>query len=288
MESTGPAPKDVLGSSIAPVKTETVTVLPSVDLGGPALPAWVPPSFDLVGAAAGMKRLLEQQGVPVTRVRELVVTDADDTLVQTDAKTLLRNAKTGELAKNPVTGELLRIGAEIDAERAALEQQFPQLPWKDLLNDFREFDDAQRLAKAAPIGETIAALRGEASREDMRRFLITARNADGVLGTLQRFSEQQGLGLDSVLSANRPGELAAMSLGGVKLGTAERKALMIAALVELYRPKHAALEHVTFYDDSDGNLAAAKELLPRLFSKTRFDFVDVVRQVDGTYALQSR
>lgn len=281
-------PLDAMGKPAMATAAVVYTPLPSIDVGGPQLPAWVPATFDLKAAAAGMKSLLEQRGVPTAKVHELVITDADDTLVQTQAKTLLRDRVTGELAKDPMTGELLKIGAEIEAERADLQARFPELPWANLVNDFREFDDAVGLAASALIDVTVDKLRADAGKPDARRFVITARNAAPVLETLGAISKQHGLGIDSVLSASAATEREALHLGDAKPSTAQSKALMMAALVELYRPKHAELDHVTFYDDGDGNLAAAKELLPVLFPKTRFDFIDVVKQADGSFAHLAR
>lgn len=279
-------PLDAMGKPALQTKPSVYTPLPSLDVGG--VPTWVPAAFDLRAAAEGMRSLLEQRGVATTPVRELVFTDADDTLVQTQAKTVLRDRVTGELAKDPQTGAPLKLGAEIDAERAALQARFPELPWANLVNDFREFDDAAALAKTPVIGLTAFALREKADDSSARRFMITARNAAPVLETLGQLSKKSGLGIDSVLSASGAGEQQALHLGEAKPGTAQSKALMMAALVELYRPKHAELDHVTFYDDSDGNLAAAKELLPVLFPKTRFDFIDVVKQADGSFVHLAR
>jgi hypothetical protein len=196
---------------------------------------------------------------------------------------VLRDAKTGELAVNPVTGQTIRLGSEFQAEREALEKQFPELPWAELVNDFREFNDVAAVEQSPPIAATVDALRDDPVRGGERKFMITARTSAPVLAALGEVARRQGLELDQVFSAKDPAVTDALSLGDAKLDTAARKALMIAALIEVYRPKHAEIDHVTFYDDTDGNLARAKELLPQLFPKTRFDFIDVVRQSDGSF-----
>lgn len=240
---------------------------------GTALPAWYPPDFQLGKAAKGMQALLSQKGVTVTPVPKLVVTDADYTLLATTAATLLKHRTTGEHARHPVTNEIFRLGPEFERERAALEAQFPQLPWSELSNDYHEFDDALDIAGSDTIAQTLEQLRASDLDPQQRQFLITARNSLAAISALEQVSQRDGLGLDGVFSANAPAELEALGVEEVKLGTAERKALMIAALIDLHQPSR-----VIFYDDGDANLSRARELLPLLFPGTTFEFVDVVKR----------
>jgi hypothetical protein len=254
---------------------------------GSQLPQWVPEGFQLSRAAKSMTELLAKRGEPIAPAKTLVVTDADHTVLQTKAATLLRDQTTGELARHPLTGDVIRIGAEIDAERAALQQQFPQLPWASLVNDFHEFDDALDIAQSPTIAPMISTLRASQRDPDARQYLITARQSNEALAALENMSGRERLGLDAVFSANAKTEVQALGVEGVKLGTAEHKALMIAALVEAHRTSAgSAPERVTFYDDGDDNLARARELLPALFPGVKFEFVDVVHVGDGSYQLK--
>jgi hypothetical protein len=275
----------------APSSTRTRDVLhpqlavtPSASLPlGDALPSWVPPDFALERAAKGLRTLMESQGAAVVPVKTLLITDADQTLVETRAKTLVRDAASGELLRHPTTNEPLRLGPEYDAELATLSKQFPQLPWSRVALDFSEFSDAADVNNAKLITTTAKAIRRSDKDADARQLLITARQAPEVLSALRELSRRDDLGLDAVFSANAPAELAALGLEKAALGTPERKALMIAALVEL----HGAT-HVTFYDDGDENLARAKELLTAMFPRLTVEIIDIVKNDRGHFEQLAR
>ncbi len=244
-------------------------VTPSASLAlGDALPPWVPSEFQLERAVQGLRALMQSQGAAIVQVRTLLITDADQTLVETRAKTLVRDATTGELLRHPTTNEPFRLGAEHDAELAALTKEFPKLPWSRVALDYSEFSDAADVNNAKVIATTAKAIRRSDKDADARQLLITARQAPEILSALHDLSRRHDLGLDAVFSANAPAELAALGLERAPLGTPERKALMMAALVEL----HGA-SHVTFYDDGDENLARAKELLTAMFPKLTIDVI---------------
>jgi hypothetical protein len=262
-----------------PALQPQLAVTPSASLPlGDALPSWVPPGFHLEKAAHGLRVLMQSQGAAIVQVKTLLITDADQTLVETRAKTLVRDATTGELMRHPVTNEPFRLGPEHDAELAALTKEFPHLPWSRVALDYSEFSDAADVNNAKVIATTAKAIRRSDKDSDARQLLITARQAPEILSALHELSRRNDLGLDAVFSANAPAELAALGLETAALGTPERKALMMAALVEL----HGA-SHVTFYDDGDDNLARAKELLTAMFPRLTIEVIDIVKNERGHF-----
>lgn len=82
---------------------------------------------------------------------------------------------------------------------------------------------------------------------------------------------------------NNKGQNDIMGLTGQPLSSAQKKAVTMAALLELYGPGTAEVKKVKYLDDTDSNLVAAMELIPKMFPHIKFEFYDVVHRKSGRY-----
>ncbi|MCP4502157.1 MAG: hypothetical protein GY822_19545 [Deltaproteobacteria bacterium] len=110
-----------------------------------------------------------------------------------------------------------------------------------------------------------------------RDFIITARSAGNIPAVFHEYMNDLGHDLHGTFAVNEPGLMGDFGFDkNPGLGTEHNKALTMAALIELYQPGGAKMERVRFYEDSDVNLQASMDLLPKMFPNISFEFFDVV------------
>ena len=242
-------------------------------------PAWYPPGTDLHRIGQAARTILEGQGcVPKSfgknYVENIVFTDADHTLMKTNTPVLLRNKETGEVVHHPKTGEVIKLdGKRYKELLAELKKEFPNEPWDQVEFDYSGMASARELKRQPGIGETLEMLREANAKRKGREFIITARSADNMPVAFDRYTATRGVELDGVFPVNGPQTLATLGIDP-SLPTPHKKAIIMAALIDLYGP--GAMKTVRFFEDGDANLIAAMELLPRLYPHIAFEFVDVV------------
>jgi len=247
------------------------------------LPEWVPASFNLLKAAKVAKNLLIAQGAdPSTigpgKANSLIFTDADHTLIKTTTPVLLKNSKTGEFLHHPKTGRIVTLrGTTYREELEAMQKEFPKLDWDNIGFDYSGMADPAEVHQAHPIQATVDALAEHQSEKGTRDFIITARSAANIPAVFVEYMNDLGHDIDGTFPVNEPGLRDAFEFSKhPNLDTHHNKALTMAALIELYQPGGAKMERVRFYEDSDANLKAAMELLPKMFPNVDFEFFDVV------------
>lgn len=279
--SLGPAPSLVAGRTASTIPPRTVS-----------LPAGWPPSFDLGRAAAGVVDILAAQGKPDAGVAAAITfTDADLTLFEAPAlPTYLVHAKTGALLMHPETGQPVRLGMgpgrDAKAEQAELAAAYPSLDLSAYRQDNREFDSVANILSAQPIPVTVDALKQSA--DTRRQFVVTARGSNtAVRDGLAAYLERREVPMDGVFMIYHAEEASKLGLDAQVKGQGQRKALTMAAVLHRYDPSMATVRHVRFIDDNDENLRAAMTLLPALFPRIRFEFVDVVHEGHGQYRHQT-
>ncbi len=259
----------------------------------PALPSWYPKDFDLDRAAAAAAAILREQGEPPGSIgpgkaRSIVFTDADLTLLQTSVPVYLAHRETGELLADPATGRPFELGLGPDRDQtkelAELKVRHPDVRFDDYRFDFRAFDSAEEILATPEIPQTTGLLRrSDRGGPQNREIVVTARQFDSVPPAIDRYLAARGVDANGVFAVKSPAHAPKLGVDRPDLGTPERKALAMAALLKVYAPAAAEVDTVKVLDDGDWNLAAAAELLPKLFPKTRFEFVDVVHAGGGKY-----
>jgi hypothetical protein len=273
----GPSTRTPLDPAAARLSSATARAQPL------ALPSWYPPGFDLDKAAREARGILEAQGEPPDSIgpgkaKTLIFTDADLTLINSAPPSLLKHKQTGEHLKHPETGEVLRLGLgpERDAKKdlARLKTQYPSVPWRDYKLDDSAYGSRAEILATPAIGSTVRTLKASDRNPASRDFVITARSHGTVAPALDEYLRGKGADINGVFAVNHIPTAA--KLGTLKLSSQQKKAVTMAALLKLYQPADARLDTVKFLDDTDKNLVASMQLLPKLYPKTRFEFYDVV------------
>jgi hypothetical protein len=255
----------------------------------PVVPSWVPANFDWKKLTEGIRQVIREQGAPLSsfvpgRVKDLLITDADHTLLKT-AMPIFVKRRGGGLLRD-VNGKLVVLGlksADYIAEFEALKKSYPN----ELLElDFSEYGSTNNILNTREIQSTLRELRmSDLGGDDKREFVITARANDTVVSALDEYLAERRVTLDGVFATNNPAMMAQLGLGGIS-GTAKRKALIMAGLAQVYGLEKVPGASLKFIDDTDENLVSAMQLLPRMFPKMRFEFQDVVHVGSGRYVQQ--
>lgn len=285
-------PSDFVTNQSAPQKAGTPVGLAMVAAksdGVAKLPDWFPGDWDIDVAAQTAKNLLVQQGEDPARIKRglvdhVVFTDADHTLVNTSTPVLLRDAATGHLVHHPKTGEIVALPSRGYQDAfEELKQEFPKRDWSAVGFDYSGMADATELHRHDHIESTAEVLRDNEASGRGRQFIITARSSDNIPAAFLDYTSQRDIRLSGTFPVNGQRYTDAFDFTRHNLDTAEKKAMTMAALMHLYAPKNGTLETVRFYEDSDPNLRAAMQLLPKLFPKTNFEFWDVVHNDEGGF-----
>lgn len=288
---TPTASSDFVANQNAPQKGGTPVGLAMVAAKADAitLPDWFPSDWDIDVAAQTAKTLLVQQGEDPARIKRglvdhVVFTDADHTLVNTSTPVLLRDAATDHLVHHPVTGDIVALPSRGYQDAFEdLKKEFPNRDWSAVGFDYSGMADAAELHRHDHIESTAEVLRDNEASGRGRQFIITARSSDNIPAAFLDYANQRDVNLSGTFPVNGQRYTDAFDFSRHKLDTAEKKAMTMAALMHLYAPKNGTLETVRFYEDSDPNLRAAMQLLPKLFPKTNFEFWDVVHNDEGGF-----
>jgi hypothetical protein len=256
------------------------------------LPDWYPVNDQGLQWLADLVRqeLTQHQGAPLSsfvpgRVRHLLITDADHTLFQTSSPIFVR-VKGGGLLRDKA-GKLVMLGLkspDYKREFDKLLKTFPADKRAALELDFTEYGSIKSVLEAREIESTLREMRvAELSGDDKRMFVITARGNETAMTALEEYLADRRITADGIFGVNNPKQMDALGLGRFRLTTAQRKAMVMAVLLKLYEGQHRPIESVKFLDDTDENLIAAMQLLPKLFPKTKFEFADVVHTGKGHF-----
>lgn len=254
----------------------------------PPPPAWYPAALDLQKLASAAKGELSRLGYAVRRpeeVRQLVFTDADHTFLQTHAPVWVRRKDNGERLLDAY-GKPVAIAlttADYEADYARLKASRPDVTWQDYALDFTWYGSADEIQRTKGIAPTLQALRAKSRDELTRAFVITARSDANVVHGLDRYLQKRGVEIAGVFAVNMQEKMKALGLDSPGLDSAKRKALVMAGLIALHTTNGRPPERVVFYDDSDANLIAAMQLLPKLFPRVAFQFHDVRHHGGGVF-----
>lgn len=249
-------------------------------VGAEELSPWVPKDFDLVGAQNRLERILRSQGVFLKRngtapARSMVFSDLDHTLIKTQSSVLIRHKETKEPFVLPENGALLWVHNHgVSSLLKSLQQRYPAL--SDYGPDYSTLGDSFELDTTHTVNETVDLLRVDQRHHNTPVHIVTARSADQVRLPIKDYFARRNLEIDGVFTVNGPKFVRFMRFE--KFTDPQRKALTMAALVGLYLQHNPVLEEVTFYEDNDGNLRHAMELLPQAFPDIRFNFFDVIHK----------
>jgi hypothetical protein len=255
----------------------------------PRLPEWYPAECALPELARAASAELKRLGYGVPRpeeVRQLVFTDADHTFLQTHAPVWVRRKDTGERFLDPQSGKAVAVAlttADYEGDYARLRAQHPDVRWEDYALDFTWYGSTDEIRRTKAIAPTLHALRERSRDELSRAYVITARSSEAVVQGLDRYLQRRGVSVCGVFAINEPKKMQALGLNAPGLDSAKRKALMMAALIQLHSERGGPPERVVFYDDSDQNLIAAMQLLPKLFPQVSFQFHDVRHEGRGVF-----
>lgn len=252
------------------------------------LPSWAPSDFSL--AKSVMKEFLEAQGVNFnTPYNEVIFTDVDMTLVNTNTATLVRNKETGAYLTDPKTGRLMMLGVgrdkNIGGDFDKLKAKYPQIPWdKYDLSFVGEFGSASELFHSKPIPNLIQQLKKLKNQPQILKLINTARGNPVMAPTLTSYLSHHQAPVHGAIILGEGSPISGkMQID--KLSTARRKAVAMAATLLLL--DHSKIKTVPFWDDTDDNLKAAMELLPKMFPHIRFEFVDVIHQGNNKFRVKT-
>jgi hypothetical protein len=259
-------------------------------------PAWYPAGFDLDAAAQGARSILESQGVEPSKIGpgttdSVVFTDVDLTLVKTSTPTPLKNKTTGEYLMDPANpGHMLLLGVGADRDQnkelTALKAKYPNVKWDDYGMDYGEFGSIAELLRQPANPRTMDILRAADKADPKNRdIVITARSDDRNAPGLKEYLARRDVAIDGVFAVNNPGQTQKLGVPTTTppLTSAQKKALAMAAVLKLDDPQSSQIRHVRFMDDTDDNLKAAMQLLPRLFPNVQFEFTDVIHTAQNGY-----
>lgn len=261
----------------------------SLDTTAP--PSWLPAAFDFTKASAGALEMLTAQGEPAATIGagkadKVIFTDVDLTLLKTDTPTLLKHKVTGAWLRDPGTGKLV-LFHELKKELDALKAKYPTFNFDEYAPDFREFGSVAELLRTSVIPEDVRLLRRSDADAKSRDFIITARSDEIMIDALDLLLTQKGIDINGVFAVNGPTAVNKVGMTppadpsaapgtppAWKLSSSQRKAVTMAAILMNYGGQDH-VKHVKFLDDGDDNLQAAMDLLPKLFPKIKFEFLDV-------------
>lgn len=252
---------------------------------GKKLPPWAPVAFDLGGAKRFLMRSILKQGgfheffgaLPSQR---LVISDIDHTLVQSDTWVGFVDGHSGEPIKDPMTDARIMVhNAQANAYVQTLRERFAHLT--DISVDWTPMGEVHELDMCDGIANTIEAMRNHQRLTNAPVLAVTARSHVELLPGIKDYFARRQVRMGAVFGVNNAGLSAKLEI--CRHGVGARKALIMAAMVDLYRDHAGSLSEVFFYDDHADNLRRAMELLPKLFPNITFTFVDVVHQGDGHF-----
>ena len=167
-----------------------------------------------------------------------------------------------------------------------LKKTYPELPWDSIEIDFGEMGSIIAIDITPPIKHIVKILQSSDEEGTNKEFIITARSSNTIPPAFEEYFSNHGVALDGVFAVNNPTLNEKLKLGGRGLSAAQKKAVTMAAIIQLYLPGNA-LKKVSFYDDGDDNLQMAMELLPILFPQIFFRFFDVVHIGDNKFELKA-
>ncbi|MBT3393934.1 MAG: hypothetical protein HN411_02340 [Waddliaceae bacterium] len=258
--------------------------------GGTAVQGWYPEDFDVAAAAEGVATILDQQGKDVDNIgiENIIFTDADHTLLKTMTPILLRDTSTGQLVKDPKDGTLLRLpnrGAFSSLQ--LLKQELPSLPWDSIEVDYMEMGSVVALDVTETIDSMVAVLMSSDKMSKNREYIITARSDDDVAAAMEDYFLNLGIDINGVFAVNNATIGDTIGYSEHHITIAQKKALIIEAILHLYTSHENTIKSVSFYDDNDDNLVVAMNLLPELFPKIDFSFYDVVHEGNNIFTIHN-
>jgi hypothetical protein len=250
------------------------------------LPKWYPRRYDLVSAAKGARAILRAQGEPFDPPpTSLTFTDADLTYLKTTVGDVAVD-KRGRAVLNPETNRpiVTRVGANpsMGDDVPALVKRHPELKKQIADFDYSAWEDPERLLHEQTIPSTLKLLRAADRRPGDKQVVVTARVSNPVLKAMVLKLREGNVQPDGIFSVWNDAMARRLKLPD-NLDTPQRKALTLAASILAYDPEGTRLKRVRFIDDTDDNLRAAMQLLPKLFPHLRFEFMDVVHTASGTF-----
>ena len=254
-------------------------------------PPWYPQNYDMKEASRGVAEILHIQGKDLDldrsrRVDSIIFSDADQTLMKTRIPILLKDKATGQLVKDPATGKILRLPNRSYLTRIAkLKKEYPNIAWDSFEIDFQEMGSIVAIEDTPPIKHIVEILKNADLQRGNREFIITARSSDVVPQAFEEYFSKLGIVLDGVFAVNNPSLNERLKFKGLGLSAAQKKAVTMAAIIELYLPP-GGLKEVSFYDDGDDNLQMAMLLLPAMFPQITFRFYDVVYVGNNQFCLK--
>ncbi len=251
----------------------------------PTTPAWSK-TFDFVAGTAAARAILIAQGQkPETigpgLINRIVFSDADLTLLDTSTPVLLKNATTGAHLRypegTPRAGHLVLLGGgaerNADKELADLKLALPTLDWASYGPDYSEFNSLSEILRSGIIPDDLSTLKRSDKDPKSKDFVITSRSATYTAEYMNEVLFRQGIDINGVFAVNEATQAAQLNTGA--MSSAQKKAVTMASLILAYGGADS-IKNVRFMDDTDKNLKAAWELLPKMFPTIHFDFVDVI------------
>lgn len=247
------------------------------------LPEWYPAKYDLARAADEVRDVLLVQGelrgsFDAGKAKHLVFTDADLTLLKTTTPVYVVHRETGERLTHPESGRVLRLGVgptrNAERELEALKARYPDVAWDAHAVDYGEYASLSELLATPPIEEDLARLRRSDDDPESRDFVITARGQDNTASNLSTYLSTHDVDINGVLAVNERTLVDRLGLDLPELTSARKKAVVMAAVITAYDA--ASIDRVKLIDDTDENLIASIELLPKLFPKLGLEFWDVL------------
>ncbi|MBI3395316.1 MAG: hypothetical protein HY042_05740 [Spirochaetia bacterium] len=197
---------------------------------------------------------------PTSETKELDFFDFDNTLADTDTDIPVREASGAMRQQDPKCFDLNAGDSP----------------------DYGVFDRSE-MNRSAPIPAALRRLKQYASDKSTYTAVITARGQRHTFFSLYEYLGRQGAEVGSVFPLNT--EMIQKDLwdrmqmpGGVSsIPSGMKKALIMAALIDLSHGARATPRLARYFEDTDSYLAGAMVFLPQRFPEMKFEFYDYIR-----------
>jgi hypothetical protein len=241
-------------------------------------PSFLPPGFDMNAAVAGMRRLLEAQGVSADALKpgtvsHTMMSDFDGTLGRSGSIPVFLRAKAdvldaqgnvvmkaGDFFKDDKGNDLMihgLTGADVSKDLASLQAKFPSLPWSNVTQDWSAFDD-RALALKTPLEDNLMRRIDEAPK-GTGLLVITNRTSQDVAGGMRENvlrATKGKLAMVGVLTTGAPDVQKALGIDSPALSDGQRKAITQMVAITMLGGTASVKSH-EYFDDSVSNDAPA-------------------------------
>jgi hypothetical protein len=157
-------------------------------------------------------------------------------MMKTTTPVLLRDQRTGSLVHHPRTGKVLTLPSKKYKEKlAALKKEYPNGAWEHYDFDYRGMASAREMRRMPAIEATMEMLRAANAETRGREFIITARSSENIPVAFDAYVSEHDVELDGVFPVNAQSMLDTLGIDPA-LGTPFKKAIVMAALIDLYGP----------------------------------------------------